>query len=129
MNEAETRAEHIDPALKVAGWGVVEGSKILREHRITAGRIEGYGRRGQADIAKIEITTHFNTRQRVFLAFVLSHYVTVGVDELASEKLTPLLRLRYHDSLNDAVADLGQPDDIQRAFAGFQKYLYQSTGS
>ena len=86
-------------------------------------------RERRAEIAKIEITTHFNTRQRVFLAFVLSHYVTVGVDELASEKLTPLLRLRYHDSLNDAVADLGQPDDIQRAFAGFQKYLYQSTGS
>ncbi len=28
MNEAETRAEHIDPALKAAGWGVVEGSRI-----------------------------------------------------------------------------------------------------
>jgi hypothetical protein len=24
MNEAETRAEHIDPALKAASWGVVE---------------------------------------------------------------------------------------------------------
>ena len=24
MNEAETRAEHIDPALKAAGWGVVK---------------------------------------------------------------------------------------------------------
>ena len=32
MNEAETRAEHIDPALKAAGWGVVEGSRILREY-------------------------------------------------------------------------------------------------
>jgi hypothetical protein len=32
MNEAETRAEHIDPALKAAGWGVVDGSKILREY-------------------------------------------------------------------------------------------------
>ena len=35
MNESETRAEHIDPALKVAGWGVIEGSKILREYPIT----------------------------------------------------------------------------------------------
>ncbi len=26
MNEAEIRAEHIDPALKAAGWGMVEGS-------------------------------------------------------------------------------------------------------
>ncbi|MFM9865499.1 MAG: type I restriction endonuclease subunit R, partial [Micropepsaceae bacterium] len=47
MNEAETRAEHIDPALKAAGWGVVEGSKILREYPITLGRIEGLGRRGK----------------------------------------------------------------------------------
>ena len=43
MNEAETRAEHIDPALKAAGWGAVEGSKILREYPITPGRIEGHG--------------------------------------------------------------------------------------
>ena len=48
MNEAETRAEHIDPALAAAGWGVVEGSRILREYPITPGRIEGLGRRGKA---------------------------------------------------------------------------------
>ena len=41
MNEAETRAEHIDPALKAAGWGVVEGSRIHREYSITPGRVEG----------------------------------------------------------------------------------------
>ena len=51
MNEAETRAEHIDPALKAAGWGVVEGSRILREYHITPGRIEGRGRRGTPEIA------------------------------------------------------------------------------
>ena len=43
MNEAETRAEYIDPALKAAGWGVVDGSRILREYPITLGRIEGHG--------------------------------------------------------------------------------------
>ena len=32
MNEAEARAELIDPALKAAGWGVIEGSKILHEY-------------------------------------------------------------------------------------------------
>ncbi len=32
MNEAETRAELIDPKLKACGWGVIEGSKILREN-------------------------------------------------------------------------------------------------
>lgn len=39
MNEAETRAELIDPKLKESGWGVVEGSKILREHPITLGKL------------------------------------------------------------------------------------------
>jgi len=51
MNEAETRAEHIDPALKAAGWGVVDGSRIRREYPITPGRIEGRGRRGKPLIA------------------------------------------------------------------------------
>ena len=45
MNEAETRAEHIDPTLAAAGWGVVEGSRIRREDPITLCRIESQGRR------------------------------------------------------------------------------------
>ena len=56
---------------------------------------------------------------------MLSHYVSVGVDELDQEKLTPLLRLKYHNSIADAVADLGRPDEIGKVFSGFQKYLYQ----
>ena len=36
MNEAETRAELIDPKLKAAGWGVIEGSKILHESNVCA---------------------------------------------------------------------------------------------
>ncbi len=47
MNEAETRAELIDPKLKACGWGVVEGSKILREFNITAGRIQTGGIRAK----------------------------------------------------------------------------------
>ncbi len=57
---------------------------------------------------------------------MLSHYVSVGVDELDQEKLTPLLRLKYHNSIADAVADLGKPEEINRVFVGFQKYLYQA---
>ena len=75
--------------------------------------------------AKMIISTHFNTKQQVFLDFVLAHYVNVGVDELEQEKLTPLLRLKYHNSIADAVADLGRPDEIGQVFSGFQKYLYQ----
>ncbi|HUN03222.1 MAG TPA: DEAD/DEAH box helicase family protein, partial [Niabella sp.] len=47
MNEAETRAELIDPRLKANGWGVVVGSKILREYHITAGRIQSGGIRAK----------------------------------------------------------------------------------
>ena len=279
MNEAETRAEHIDPALKAAGWGVVEGSRIRREYLITPGRIEGHGRRGKplcadyvleyrntklavieakardeeltegvgqaknycgklavrfaystngrgiyaidmrtakegevsrypapqelwdltfaklpeffkdegelralwsipdtrtkllqalaekgfgrdqlaemqkiidaeksdlfdvlahvayalppltreerASRAKVVISTRFNTKQQVFLAFVLSHYVQSGVEELDREKLRPLLLLKYGNAISDAVADLGRPEEIGRVFAGFQKYLYE----
>jgi type I restriction enzyme R subunit len=55
--------------------------------------------------------------------------VSVGVEELEQSKLTPLLRLKYHDSLADAVSDLGQPEEISRVFSGFQKYLYQSAAA
>jgi type I restriction enzyme R subunit len=51
MNEAETRAELIDPKLKEAGWGVIEGSKILREYKITFGKIQTGGGRAKPIIA------------------------------------------------------------------------------
>ena len=50
MNEAETRAELIDPALKAAGWGVIADSRIRREV-IAPGRLIGSSKRAQADIA------------------------------------------------------------------------------
>lgn len=51
MNEAETRAELIDPRLTACGWGVVEGSRVLREYNITAGKIQTGGGRGKKDVA------------------------------------------------------------------------------
>jgi len=39
--------------------------------------------------------------------------------------LALFLRLKYHDSISDAVADLGKPEEIGNVFVGFQKYLYQ----
>lgn len=75
--------------------------------------------------AKAHIDSSFNAKQRLFLDFVLQHYVNVGVEELDQDKLTPLLRLKYHDSLADAVADLGAPEQIGAVFAGFQKFLYE----
>ncbi len=50
MKEADTRAELIEPALKEAGWGIVESSRIAREE-ITKGRLLGGGKRGKIEIA------------------------------------------------------------------------------
>ncbi len=77
--------------------------------------------------AKIPISTHFDTKQQAFLDFVLSQYIKVGVGELDQDKLSPLLKLKYNNAIADALADLGRPEDIGRAFSGFQKYLYQQT--
>jgi type I restriction enzyme, R subunit len=82
-------------------------------------------REERAARAKVAISAEFNSKQQAFLDFVLAHYVSEGVRELDQEKLTPLLRLKYHDSIADAVADLGRPEEIGNFFAGFQKYLYQ----
>jgi type I restriction enzyme R subunit len=79
----------------------------------------------RATRAKVAIDRQFNSRQQSFLEFVLAHYVGAGVDELDTEKLTPLLRLKYSNSISDAIADLGKPEEINKVFVGFQKYLYQ----
>lgn len=84
-------------------------------------------REERAARAKLEISAHFNHKQQAFLDFVLTQYVKVGVEELAQEKLSPLLKLKYHNAIADAVADLGQPEEISQVFVGFQKYLYQSS--
>ena len=80
----------------------------------------------RADHARVHINSRFNAKQQTFLEFVLQHYVTEGVEELEQSKLNPLLRLKY-GAIQDAVADLGgQPEEITKVFAGFQKYLYAS---
>ena len=53
MNEAETRAELIDPKLRENGWDAKSNSevKVHREYPITAGKIKATGGRGKAVIA------------------------------------------------------------------------------
>ena len=48
LNESDTRAQHIDPALAESGW---EPHLIRREYQITAGRILGGGKRSEPSIA------------------------------------------------------------------------------
>jgi hypothetical protein len=82
-------------------------------------------RETRAQQARLYIHSRFTSKQQLFLDFVLQHYVSNGVQELAQEKLTPLLRIRYQNSIADAVADLGKPEEIGQLFASFQRYLYE----
>jgi type I restriction enzyme R subunit len=80
LNEAETRAEHIDPALAAAGWGVVAGSRVRREYPITLGRIEGNGRRGKALTADY-VLEYRNTKLAVIEAKAWDKLLTEGVGQ------------------------------------------------
>ena len=77
MNEAETRAEHIDPALKAAGWGVVDGSRIRREV-IAPGRLQGKGQRAKAEIADY-VLIYRNTKLAVIEAKAWDKPYTEGL--------------------------------------------------
>jgi type I restriction enzyme, R subunit len=143
-NEAELRALWSVPdtrklllhGLAEKGFGhdqLVEMQKIINAEKsdlfdvleYVAYAMPPHTREERAARAKIAIKEHFNRKQQDFLDFVLAHYVDAGVDELSREKLAPLLRLKYHDSIADAIADLGHPGEIGQIFAGFQKHLYE----
>ncbi len=100
MNEAETRAEHIDPALKAVGWGVVEGSRVLREHGITLGRLQGSGGKGartKADIADY-VLVYRNTKLAVIEAKAWDKPLTEGVGQ--AKRYAAKLAVRYTYATN-----------------------------
>ena len=94
MNEAETRAEYIDPALKAAGWGVVEGSRIRREYHITPGRIEDHGRHGTPLTADY-VLEYRNTRLGVVKAKALDEELTEGVAQAKNYAGKLAIRFTY----------------------------------
>ena len=94
MNEAETRAEHIDPALKAAGWGVLEGSRILREHGITQGRLQGCGKRAKAEIADY-VLVYRNTKLATIEAKAWDKPYTEGVGQAKSYAAKLAVRFAY----------------------------------
>ena len=97
MNEAETRAELIDPALKEAGWGVVEDSRVAREHQITLGRLQGAGRRSRPEIADY-VLVYRNQKLAVIEAKREDLEVTEGLGQAKQYALK--LETRYAYSTN-----------------------------
>ncbi len=100
MNEAETRAELIEPALKDAGWGVVDGSKVLRERnvcKITDGRLIGAGKRAKPEIADY-ILVYRNTKVAVIEAKKRELPVSLGVGQ--AKQYAAKLQVRFAYSTN-----------------------------
>ena len=65
----------------------------------------------------------YESKQRVFLDFVLKQYVQTGFTELDDAKLPDLLTLKYK-AISDAKRELGNISSIRDTFIGFQEYLY-----
>src|SRR3989339_641615 len=97
MNEAETRAEYIDPKLKETGWGETEDSKILREFVFTDGKIQGGGLRGKQEIADY-ILVYKNVKLAVIEAKAESLSCSEGV--LQAKTYAQKLNIEYTYSTN-----------------------------
>jgi type I restriction enzyme R subunit len=123
MNEAETRAEHIDPALKAAGWGVVEGSRIRREYPITLGRLEGAGQRGKPLTADY-VLEYRNAKLAVLEAKAWDKPLTEGVGQAKNYAGKLAIRFAYasngqglygidmHTGIEGELACYPSPDEL-----------------
>lgn len=97
MNETETRAELIDPVLKAAGWGIVEGSRIRMEFPINKGRLIGHGQRSKPDKADY-ILQYKNRNLAVIEAKASDKYYTEGVGQ--AKNYAERLQVRFTYSTN-----------------------------
>lgn len=97
MNEADTRAEHIDPALRAAGWGAADGSRIQREFQITPGRLQGHGRRAETEIADY-VLVYKNTKLAVIEAKAWDKPLTEGVGQ--AKQYAEKMSIRFSYSTN-----------------------------
>ena len=96
-NESETRAELIDPLLTAAGWGTLEGTRILREFQITDGRIQPGAPRTKPEIADY-VLVYKNQKLAVIEAKSESFPPTEGVAQAKS--YSKKLRTKYTYSTN-----------------------------
>ncbi len=96
LNEAETRAELIDPALRAAGWGEVSGSRVRREV-ITLGRLQPGNTRAKQDIADYVLEFH-NQKLAVIEAKRRGAPVTEGFAQ--AKRYAEKLQIRFTYSTN-----------------------------
>ncbi|MCX8473019.1 MAG: DEAD/DEAH box helicase family protein [Sediminibacterium sp.] len=97
MNETETKAEFIDPALKAAGWGILIESRIRREYPINKGRLIGNGYRNHPDKADY-VLQYKNRNLAIIEAKHINKYYTEGAAQ--AKKYAEKLDVRFAFSTN-----------------------------
>jgi len=116
FNEAETRAELIDPALKEAGWGVVDASRVRREV-ITLGRLQGGGKRAKRDIADY-VLMYRGQKLAVIEAKKRSLPVTEGLAQ--AKRYAERLQTRFAYSTNgDGIYRIDMETGAEGEVAGY----------
>tara|TARA_A100001391_G_scaffold67203_2_gene42953 strand:- start:24994 stop:27396 length:2403 start_codon:yes stop_codon:yes gene_type:complete len=117
MNEAETRAELIDPALKAAGWGEVDASRVRREVTITLGRLKGAGKRARQDIADY-VLMYRGQQLAVIEAKKRSLPVTEGLAQ--AKRYAERLQTRFAYSTNgDGIYRIDMETGVEGEVAGY----------
>lgn len=117
MNETQTRAELIDPALRAAGWGVVEGSRVAREEGITLGRLQGAGTRATREVADFLLVYRGHTLG-VIEAKKRAAAVTEGLSQ--AKRYAAKIRARFAFSTNgDGVYRADMETGVEGALPGW----------
>jgi len=98
MNESETRAELIDPALTKAGWGVVKNSRVRREFPISKGRLLGSGGKRASALSADYVLVYKNRNLAVIEAKKRDLYYTEGVAQ--AKDYATRLNIRFTYSTN-----------------------------
>lgn len=117
MNEAETRAELIDPKLKASGWGVDADTKILREYHFTAGKIQSGGQRSKPLIADY-ILTYKN--QKLAVVEAKSDELPVGEGVAQAKNYADKLHIPFAYSSNgNAIYEINMATGVEKDVTRF----------
>ena len=118
-------AQCLEPLAEMQKLIEAENSDLFDVLGYVAFAAEPVTRAERAAAAKAATAAEVTDKQQAFVDFVLAQYVRQGVDELDAEKLAPRLKLKYQNTLADALSELGKPDQVRSVFLGFQRHLYE----
>jgi len=114
-NEADTRADLIDPVLVAAGWGQVDGSRITREYVISPGRIMGAGQPQKSSTADY-VLVYRNRKIAVIEAKAETEYLTEGLAQAKRDAHKLGIRFTYCSNghgFYQVDLDTGEEGEIQ----------------